>query len=119
MGKDTPPVLAEISPDTHSDTYVTKICPDSGATMSLCSKILADKMKLNIDTNKLVRLKDVQGKTLKCLGVAIAYIRAPCGPNVKVKLAITDAIPASQLLVSWDKQRERMTLHFLRCGQIL
>ena len=104
LGKDTPPEIAEIAPDKHSETYVTKICPDSGATISLCSKKLADKMKLNIDTKKQVKLKDVQGKVLRCLGVAKAYIRAPCGPNVPLKLVITDAIPASQLLVSWNIQ---------------
>ena len=41
---------------------------------------------------------------MRCLGVAPAYIRAPCGPMVKVIISVTEAIPPNQLLISWDRQ---------------
>ena len=41
---------------------------------------------------------------MRCLGVAPAYVNAPCGPSVKVMLAVTDAIPPDQFLISWDRQ---------------
>ena len=59
---------------------------------------------LELDTARRVKLRDVQGASMKCLGVATAYIKAPCGPKVKVLLAVTDAVPSEQFLVSWDIQ---------------
>jgi len=92
LGADTPPIIAEVSSESKGDTHVMKLCPDSGATISLCSKDLAHQFHLKMDTNKLVRLKDVQGQPIKCLGVATVYIKAPCGPKVAVKVAITAAM---------------------------
>lgn len=104
LGQDTPAVLAEVAATPNGDSSVIKMCPDSGATMSLCSKEMVKYLGLELDTARKVRLRDVQGATMRCLGVAPAYIKAPCGPMVKVMLAVTDAVPSDQFLVSWDIQ---------------
>ena len=72
--------------------------------MSICSRNLAEWMGLKLDTTRKVKLWDVQGSTMRCLGVAPAFVRAPCGPVVKVMVAVTDAIPPDHLLISWDRQ---------------
>ena len=41
---------------------------------------------------------------MRCLGVAPAYMRAPCRPMVNVIISVTEAIPPNQLLISWDRQ---------------
>ena len=104
LGQDTPSVFAEVSAKPNGETTVVKMCPDSGATMSVCSKEMVKYLNLELDTTRSVKLRDVQGGQMKCLGVATAYIRAPCGPKVKCLLAVTDAVPSEQFLVSWDIQ---------------
>ena len=104
LGQDTPSVFAEVSAKPNGESSVVKMCPDSGATMSVCSKEMVKYLNLELDTTRSVKLRDVQGGHMKCLGVATAYIRAPCGPKVKCLLAVTDAVPSEQFLVSWDIQ---------------
>ena len=71
LGQDTPSVFAEVSAKPNGETSVVKMCPDSGATMSVCSKEMVKYLNLELDTTRSVKLRDVQGGHMQCLGVAI------------------------------------------------
>ena len=79
-----------------------KLCPDSGATISLCSKDVADRFHLQVQADHQVKLKDGQGRFIKCLGVAKLY-KTPGGQKRGVKEVVTPAM-TKQLLVSWKDQ---------------
>ena len=61
LGQDTPSVLAEVAATPNGDSSVVRMCPDSGATMSLCSKEMVRYLGLELDTARRVKLRDVQG----------------------------------------------------------
>ena len=85
------------------------LVPDSGATISVASKDVAEHLNLKIDKSRKVKLWDIQGNKMTVVGVAPVWIKAPGGPTKQLYVAVTSAI-TSQFQISW---KDQVKMHIL------